>query len=300
MIAEPGLRAGRLRRFLLLGWLSLLCNIATAAQTVAVPAEQTVTLAAGLSGQLQPAPGLPAQGAVLLLHGWNGTLDEVGGLYRDLAQTLAQRGIASLRFNFTGEGARNGYRVTSTRSSRLREASTALAFLRERQPSVPLGLVGFSLGGLTAMELIGAQPQAVSSLVLWSAAQDMTGGDNATYDDAVRTALAGGEGIYRTYADITLTREFVASYVAVDASRHLARYPGALLTIRGELDYLARHDPKWLQLAPGSDKAFLLIGNADHIFNVLEQPPPNFGQRVITATANWFERTLADAGTPPP
>ena len=82
------------------------------------------------------------------------------------------------------------------------------------------------------------------------------------------------------------------SFVGVNTSQHLATYPGALLTIRGDQDYLPAHDPTWLKLVPTTDKAFMLVGGADHIFNVLDEPRPNMSARVIQATADWLARTL--------
>ena len=42
--------------------------------------------------------------AVLLFHGWVSYRHEVGGFYTQLAQSLAQQGIALLRFDFYGCG----------------------------------------------------------------------------------------------------------------------------------------------------------------------------------------------------
>ncbi|MEE4279691.1 MAG: alpha/beta fold hydrolase [Halieaceae bacterium] len=230
--------------------------------------------------------------AVLMLHGMNGSMDEVGNLFADLADALAARGIASLRFNFSGEGERVDYLMTSTQQSRLVESRAAFELLRREVPDASYGVLGFSLGGLTAMEAVGQQPDRFKSMVLWSAVQEMRMQGSPAMSAAAREAAQEGRGSYRSYAEITLTREFVLSYIGVDASRALSTYSGALLTIRGDADYLPSHDRDWLRRAPGRDKSFLLIGGADHIFNVLEQPRPNYGARVIDATADWFQRTL--------
>lgn len=254
-------------------------------------ADQMVQVNADVRGKLR-LPAAATDQAVLLLHGWNGSMDEVGDLYADLAEALAARGIASLRFNFSGEGERENYLVTSTLQSRISESEGAFELLRSELPDASYGVVGFSLGGLTAMEVVGLHPAWFQSMVLWSAAQEMRMTGAPAYDAAVRAAVAEGQGTFTSYAEITLTREFVLSFIGVMAGQHLANYPGALLTIRGDADYLPSHDRAWLGLAPTTDKAFLLIGGADHIFNVLEQPRPNYGARAISATADWLQRTL--------
>ena len=99
------IRRAMCRYFLLVFFLTL---------TSTVLAEVTpVKLQVGVKGILETPAG-PTQRAVLLLHGWNADMDEVGNLYADLAGKLAKRGIASFRFSFSGEGARTGYVVTST------------------------------------------------------------------------------------------------------------------------------------------------------------------------------------------
>ncbi len=231
---------------------------------------------------------------VLLLHGYQGEMDEVGNLYKDLADQLSNQGIASLRINFTGEGERNGFVASSSYESRVGEAEAALAFLKARFPAAKLGVVGFSLGGLTTMGLIGRQPDAFESVVLWSAAHEMrlTRGDDEGFNNAVRSAITDGRGSYQDWAELTLTREFVTGFIGVSTAKHLAQFDGALLSIRGDKDFLPMLDPEWLALSPSDDRTFLLIGGADHIFNVLQDPQPNYSTRVLNETTAWFVRTL--------
>jgi len=260
-------------------------------------AERAVRIDGGarpIDGKLTEPAGA-ASAAVLLLHGFNGHMDEVGNLFADLARVLAERGIASLRINFNGEGPQAGFRVTSTLESRLRESQLAFEFLRAAIPVERYGAVGFSLGGLTTMAVIGEHPDWFDSVVLWSAADRLALERDDEFAEAARAALRDGEAKVSTWADITLTRDFLASFVAVDTSDALARYDGSLLTIRGTEDFLPMEDPAWLSVTPAADKAFFLLGGADHIFNVLAEPRTDHGQRVIAATAAWLERTLLDA-----
>lgn len=235
----------------------------------------------------------PPRAAVLLLHGWCSQMDEVGDLHRDLADALAARGIASLRFDFSGEGPGADYVVTSTHALRIAEAEAARAVLREHVPDVPMGVNGFSLGGLVAMTLMGRHPDWFASAVLWSAAarMDFSSGDPALVA-AARDALRDGRGVYRTWTDITLTREFLVSYMGVDASAQLAAYRGSLLAIRGTADYLPALDAQWIAATPGQDDAVILIDGADHVFGVLEVPRPPHGDRVLAHTTRWFDARL--------
>ncbi len=266
----------------------------TSADTTTASAEdRSVQIEPGLSGKLMmPEKMNGSSRAVLLLHGWNGEMDEVGNLYHDLANELANRGIASLRFNFSGEGMRAKYVVTSTHESRTNEASAAYNYLKHQLPRATIGVNGFSLGGLTAMTIATDNPSWFKSMVLWSAAESMRVDGNKKYSDAARLAMKNGRSVYSDWTDITLTRAFLASYVGVQAGLNLAKYPGAFLTIRGDQDYLPSHDREWLKRVPTLDKSFLLIGGAGHIYNVLDEPKPAYGKKVIKATVDWFDRTL--------
>jgi uncharacterized protein len=251
----------------------------------------SVKLQIGVEGILETPAG-PTQRAVLLLHGWNADMNEVGNLYADLAGKLAERGIASFRISFSGEGTRTGYVVSSTFDSRVGEAEAALNFLREKFPEASLGVQGYSLGGLTAMGLVGQYPDTFKTMVLWAAAAEMRVNGDAAYEAAVRKAMKQGSAVYKDWTDITLTREFVSGFVGVNVERNLAKYTGALLTIRGDQDFLPERDHQWLKLAPTDDKAFILIGGADHIFHVLDDPKPGYSAQLLEYTTDWFDRTL--------
>ena len=250
-----------------------------------------ITLDNGIEGVLETPAG-PTHRAVLLLHGWHADMNEVGNLYADLAAQLSARGIASFRISFSGEGARAEYVSSSTFESRVSEAEVALKFIQKKLPGAALGLQGYSLGGLTAMGLIGLYPDTFQTMVLWAAAAEMRINGDAAYEEAAGKAMQNGRAVYKSWRDIILTREFVSGFQGVNVESHLASYTGALLTIRGDLDFLPRRDPDWLKMVPTQDKAFILMGGADHIFDVLDDSKPGNSRRLRQFTTDWFDRTL--------
>jgi len=248
----------------------------------------------GLQGKLvlPEKTGNPSR-IVLMLHGWNSHMDEVGNLFADLANQLGENDIASLRFNFSGEGERVDYVVTSTLDSRIAETMQAYQYLRSQYPKASVGVLGFSLGGLTAMAVAAEHPDWFQTMVLWSGAESsMNIERDLAYTEASQQAMREGSGVYKTWTDITLTREHLASFVGVNVSLKLSEYPGPFLSIRGDHDFVPSNERKWFSLLPTKDKAFVLIGGADHIFNVLEVPRPAYSERVIEETFDWFDRTL--------
>ena len=133
--------------------------------------ERSLTLSSGTDATLTlPAAKSSTHGMVIMIHGWSGQKDEVGDLYKRQAGVLAERNIASLRMNIRGESEREAtnYRLTSTFVSRVQDAQAGVDWAIEHYPELPIGLLGFSYGGATALELISQKPALYKTVVLWS------------------------------------------------------------------------------------------------------------------------------------
>jgi pimeloyl-ACP methyl ester carboxylesterase len=283
----------------------------------AAAAETRVAITADLRGALvKPDRGWNGS-AALLLHGFASDMDDAGGLYRRLAHALAAKGIASLRINFRGEGDAQRTRIESTFGTRLQDAATAYAWLVE-QPGVNasrLGVVGWSLGASTAIEIGAQYPDWFKSMAVWSS----PGGDQfvqMTDNPTAQAALRDGEATEDVpgWKRITTRREFYLSFRGIDLDKSLAKYPGAFLTVRGTEDHLRIRrvrvirmdasgspvvetkelpdpDDVFLAVAAGEPKEKLRIDGADHVFNVF-QPETGHAANAVAATAAWFQRTL--------
>ncbi len=106
----------------------------------------------------EPDQGEPAGAALVChphpLHG--GTMHNK--VVHRVARGLRQSGHAVLRFNFRGvnlsEGTHDGGR------GEVEDAAAALGFLRERYPTLPYTLAGFSFGSRVALRLAQLHPDA--------------------------------------------------------------------------------------------------------------------------------------------
>ncbi len=112
----------------------------------------TVTLP---DGGDQPYP------VVLFFTGFTGIRDEVPitgtdeGMFSRTARTLAEHGIASLRFDFRGFGDSEGQQEDLTLTGEIADARAAIDYLATL-PEVDLqrlALIGLSMGGLVAAKL---------------------------------------------------------------------------------------------------------------------------------------------------
>ncbi len=258
--------------------------------------ETDVTVADRVAGKLVVPVKGKTQEAVLILHGFNDHMDGVGDLQKQLAHALAENKIASLRINFRGEGIRNDSVITSTLESRLADGESGYNFLKAKFPKAKLGVNGWSLGGSTAILLIGTHPEWFQSTVLWSSGgsnstDQLKESRNAERNAMIQEIITTGKATQKSWVDITLTREFYVSWIGFESLDYLPHYPGAFLGIRGTDDFLPLHEPEWMKILPGGPKAYHVLGGADHIFQVLE-PEKSQGDTVVQITSDWFIKTL--------
>lgn len=104
-----------------------------------------------LHGVFHAAPGR-RKGAVVLVHGFNSSLEEYG----HLPAWLARAGYDCLAFDQAGFGQSEGERGRTDVDRASRDIAAALQQLRELAgPDIPLGLVGHSLGGAYGAHALG-------------------------------------------------------------------------------------------------------------------------------------------------
>jgi hypothetical protein len=264
---------------------------------IATASESRVDLGDGLTGAwTTPASGWNGR-TLLLFHGFADDMDGAGDLMKRLAAELATNGIASFRINFRGEGDRHRTNITSTFHSRVEDGTKALQFV-QTQPGVDehrIGVLGWSLGGATAVEVASRQPDRFRCLILWSSSSGNlhTAFTTGNYAPTAAQAASNGIGtlVIPGWKTVTLRREFFERFRGFDTDAALARYPGAFLTVRGTEDFLPQHELEFLKLAKGRPSDAILIGGADHIFNVF-QPELGHAHRVVTQTIDWVQRVL--------
>jgi predicted alpha/beta-fold hydrolase len=266
---------------------------------VAVASEQQITIDRDLiaihnkGANIQDSQ-LP-KGAVLMIHGWAGQMNEVGDMYLLLAQKLAEQGYASLRINIRGESERENtqYKLTSTFASRVADAQVGLNFLRQQYPNTPVAVVGFSLGGATAMALTGNNPDKIKSLVLWSSVGNPAELLSSIPADVQQIALSKGQAKLQSWVELTITRKHIVGMLGYDVFTPLKNYRGALLSIRGTDDYVMPQESNIFDSANASPEESYLISGADHIYHSLTTNSP-YVERVINHTVRWVNDTVTN------
>jgi uncharacterized protein len=259
----------------------------------AVGADTPVVITSELKGAWMSPDGAWDGRTVICLHGFADDMDGAGDLTKHFAEDLASHGIASLRINFRGEGDRKRTVIESTFLTRIADTESAYAFAL-KQPGVRpdhLGVLGWSLGSATEIEILGRHPGWFRTGVVWSSpAGDL---------EKLMMGMPGSqqamkEGVTTQDADwkkITTYRAFYESFHGIDLDRSLSKFPGAFLSVDGSLDFLPDPSRELMKAATGQPAEAVIIGGADHIFNVFDGPKGH-SATLKEISLDWFERTL--------
>ncbi len=107
---------------------------------------------------------------VIFLHGFTGSKVEAHRLFVGQARDLARAGIASLRFDFRGNGDSEGEFSEMTLMRNREDAAAALKFVLQCAEFDParIGVLGMSMGGMVAVFTLADIPEFKVG-VLWNA-----------------------------------------------------------------------------------------------------------------------------------
>ena len=205
---------------------------------------------------------------------------------RRIATALAAKGIAVLRFDFTGLGSSEGDFANSTFSSNVADLVRAADHLRETRKA-PAILIGHSLGGaaiLAAAEKI-PDAKAVVTIAAPSDPAHVTGLFRDRLDDIrthgqVEVSLAG--------RPFQIKREFLDDIAEHGLMAHVTNLHKALLVMHSPTDDTVGIDNATrIFVAAKHPKSFVTLAGADHLLS---------GKRdaayVADVIATWATRYL--------
>jgi uncharacterized OsmC-like protein/fermentation-respiration switch protein FrsA (DUF1100 family) len=205
---------------------------------------------------------------------------------RRIALALAAKGIAVLRFDFTGLGSSEGDFANSTFSSNVADLVRAADHLRETRKA-PAILIGHSLGGAAILAAAGQIPdaRAVVTIAAPSDPAHVTGLFKDRIDDIrkhgeVEVSLAG--------RPFHIKREFLDDIAEHGLLDDVAKLHRALLIMHSPTDDTVSIDNATrIFVAARHPKSFVSLADADHLLT---------GKRdaayVADVIAAWAERYL--------
>jgi alpha/beta superfamily hydrolase len=242
-----------------------------------------------------PAAAEGAVPAVLMLHGYGSSANEVGEMYARLAESLAAQGVGSLRIDFAGQGASEASPLDYTYGSMTSDAATALDWLvaQEGVDAARVGVQGFSLGSQIGAHLVGTddRPTAFSS---WSGA--IYDGDPAAEAAMLEECEATAEDHLELdlgWRRLDLSCTYYTEAGAATALQDFAPYAGSLLLVAGTDDTVVPPgvSENATTASASEDVTLEMIDGADHIYHVLGEDQA-LADEVISTTADWYAAEL--------
>ena len=254
-------------------------------------AETTVTLPEGVVGTLN-VPDAGASGpAVIMLHGFASSRDEIGGIFAAQAAALAEAGIASLRIDFRGYGESDPTAEASVTIDRmLEDADIARTYLAgiDGVDAERIGVIGYSLGAAIAM----LDEEDYPAIAVWGQMGDLKGEfleflGQPAFDTARET---GNFTIDLGWRVISLDAAFFESVESHDLAASFAGFDGPFLTLAGADDPATGYFEQYLALAAGP-KTSVVIPATDHMLGVYSDQP-EIAAEVVKTTTEWIGENL--------
>jgi len=258
---------------------------------------------AGTGGhQLAAALDLP-DGAItayaLFAHCFTCSKDVLAA--KRIAAALAARGIAVLRFDFTGLGSSEGDFANSTFSSNVADLVLAADHLRQtRKP--PSILIGHSLGGAAILAAAGQIPEtkAVVTIAAPSDPAHVTG----LFKDKVEDIRRHGEvEVSLAGRPFRIKREFLDDVAEQGLTAQISKLHKALLVMHSPTDDTVGIDnATHIFVAAKHPKSFVSLAGADHLLS--QRRDSAYVADVIAAWAEHYIEPLpaepiTDAGEGP-
>jgi uncharacterized OsmC-like protein/alpha-beta hydrolase superfamily lysophospholipase len=247
-------------------------------KSIRFPATQGHELAARLE-----LPAGEARAYALFAHCFTCSKDSKASAY--ISQALAARGIAVLRFDFTGLGMSGGDFAASNFSSNIGDLLAAADYLREHYRAPQL-LVGHSLGGTA---VLAAAPQIAECRAVATIAAPfepkhvaglLTGGRQAILDAGEAQVDIGGR-------PFTIRRQFLEDLERHDPAQHIGTLRRPLLILHSPRDAIVSIDnAAQIFMAAKHPKSFISLDDADHLLTRPEDAA--YAAEVLSAWASRY------------
>jgi putative redox protein len=214
-----------------------------------------------------------------------------------IADALTARGIAVLRFDFTGIGGSEGDFANTNFSSNIQDLIAAADYLRKNH-TAPALLIGHSLGGAAVLAAAPHVPEATAVVTIGAPASAA----HVTHNFAADLAEIKEKGTAKVTLSgrsFTITKQFLDDVAEQNVLAGLARLKKALLVCHAPRDeYVSIDNATQIFVAAKHPKSFLSLDTADHLLRKRED-----AIYLADVIAAWASRYLpaaeASANLPP-
>jgi putative redox protein len=214
-----------------------------------------------------------------------------------IADALTARGIAVLRFDFTGIGGSEGDFANTNFSSNIQDLIAAADYLRKNH-TAPALLIGHSLGGAAVLAAAPHVPEATAVVTIGAPASAA----HVTHNFAADLAEIKEKGTAKVTLSgrsFTITKQFLDDVAEQNVLAGLARLKKALLVCHAPRDeYVSIDNATQIFVAAKHPKSFLSLDTADHLLRKREDAI--YLADVIAAWASRYLPAAEASATLPP
>ena len=223
-----------------------------------------------------------------------------------ISRALHDRGVAVLRFDFTGLGGSDGDFADSNFSSNVADLLAAADWLRQNHQA-PALLIGHSLGGAAVLAAAHAVPEAkaVATIAAPAEASHILRQFSGSVD-TIRTE--GQSTVSLAGRPFTIKRQFLDDVAEQNQASRIARLGKALLVFHSPKDTTVHiEQAQKIYEAARHPKSFISLDDADHLLSNAQDA--EYVASCIVAWASRYvtpgalaaaARSFQDGGTQPP
>ena len=208
-----------------------------------------------------------------------------------ISRALTEKGIAVLRFDFTGLGNSDGDFANTNFSSNIQDLVAAADFLRQ-QYSAPKLLIGHSLGGAAVLGVGHKVAESVAVVTIGSPSDAAHVAHNfAAHITDIETK--GEAEVNLAGRKFTIQKQFLDDINRYDTS-HISKLKKALLVMHSPVDSIVNiSQAEKIYQAAVHPKSFVSLDNADHLLT--NKDDAEYAAAVIAAWASRYVPSDADS-----
>ena len=230
--------------------------------------------------------------AVVMLHGNGSTRHEAGNAYDYTAPEMAKAGIATIRYDYIGNGDSTEDYIDFTYDKGIADAICCYEYLKgvEAVDIERVGIMGWSQGGRLTL-LTAARNDVFKSALTWAGAFEQK-------DESAEYQIALENGYYKVVYDwrepLKQSPAYYECAMGIDYHKEAANIEVPYLIIQGTDDTsvvpeTALEIQKALVSSPNAP--IYWVENCDHTFNVFSGDTSAL-EETTAATITWFLATL--------
>lgn len=203
-----------------------------------------------------------------------------------IAKSLTNRGIAVLRFDFTGLGASEGEFANTNFTSNVQDLVKAADYMRENLKA-PTILIGHSLGGAAVLVAASQINEAKAVVTIGAPADAAHVADN--FSDKKAEIMEKGEAeVCLAGRSFQIKKQFLDDINSQNLKDHIANLGKALLIMHAPFDDIVGiENAATIFTQAKHPKSFITLDDADHLLTKHEDA--EYAAHII---ATWSERYI--------